>query len=41
MSQQEEYIEAEKERIAELISRVDNLRILGRIYKFIIYITKK
>ena len=41
MNQREEYIEVERERIAELISKIDDLWILGQIYKFIINMTKE
>lgn len=40
MSKQNEYIEAEKEKIIELIKRIDNYWILSQLYRFIINITK-
>lgn len=39
MSKQNEYIEAEKEKIIELIKNIDNYWILGQLYRFIINIT--
>lgn len=41
MSRQEEYIKVERERIAELIAKIDNLWILGQIYKFIVNMTRE
>lgn len=35
MSRRKEYISVERERIAELISKIDDLWILGQIYKFV------
>lgn len=40
MSKQNEYIEAEKEKIIELIKNIDNYWILSQLYRFIINITK-
>lgn len=39
MNRQKEYIQVERERIAELISKIDNLWILGQIYRFIVNMT--
>lgn len=40
MNRQKEYVSVERERIAELIAKIDNLWILGQIYKFIVNMTK-
>lgn len=41
MNRQKEYITVERKRIIRLISNIDDLWILGRIYKFIVNMTKE
>lgn len=41
MSRQKEYVLVERERITELIAKIDNLQILGVIYRFIANMTKE
>lgn len=41
MGRRKKYIATERERIVELISNIDNLWILGQIYKFIVNMTKE
>lgn len=40
MSRKERYVKVERERIAELVEKIDNLWILGQIYKFIVNMAK-
>lgn len=40
MSRNEEYVKTERERITELINNIDNLKILGEIYKCIVIMMK-
>lgn len=39
MSRREEYVKVEKERISELIEKINDLWILGLIYRTIVNIT--
>lgn len=39
MSRREEYVKVERERISELIESIDNLFILGLIYRTIVNVT--
>lgn len=40
MNKQKEYIAVERKRITELIAKIDNLWILGQVYKFIVNVVK-
>lgn len=40
MSKQNDYIEEEKEKVIELIKKIDNYWILSQLYRFIINITR-
>ena len=41
MKRQKKYVKIEREKISELIDRIDNLWILGQIYTFIVNMTKE
>lgn len=41
MNRQKQYVKVERERIVELIKKIDNLWILGEIYKFIVNMTRE
>ncbi len=41
MSRREEYVKVERERIEELIAKIDDLYLLGLIYRCIVNVTKK
>lgn len=40
MSRRKKYAKVERERISELIDKIDNLWILGQIYTFIVNMTR-
>lgn len=40
MKRRKKYVKIERERITELIANIDNLWILGQIYKFALNISK-